>query len=194
MQSDGDQHLPGIDQTVAEVQAHADGPVVEAMAWMEWILAGDLAYAWPVMDDQLRLATAQAWIHESGNDPSVTCYDRDILARTLSQPGCLEHPLWPRFSRVVLAALLFDLAGWDADQLGFLSRPRPVAPGYEVVVLGQGSEYRTVDHSQPMVMYPILMHQTEAGWRVARAGADTTPVPGWPPEFPPGRDFYRINQ
>lgn len=106
---------------------------------------------------------------------------------------CVQHPLWPRARDAVLAELRRDLAGWDAGLLGFLSRPRPVSPGYEVVVLGQGREARVIDHSRPMVAYPILMHLTERGWLITRAGADTAPVPGWPPSFPPGRIIVRVD-
>jgi hypothetical protein len=193
MDDDGSYRVPGIDQTAAEVAAHGDGPAAEAMVWAEAVLAGDIITVWPLLDDPLRLAIAQRWIHAQGGHPAVAPYDRDDLVHDLTHPQCVAHPLWPTLCADVLGEFRRDLAGWDADRLGFMSRPRPVGPGYEVVVLGQGTEYRVIDHSQPMVMYPILMHLTDAGWRIARAGADTAPTPGWPPTFPPAHGFYRVD-
>lgn len=183
--------VPGVDQTRAELEAHEEGPAGYGMAWVECVLAGDLLTAWALLDEPFRLALAQQWIHVNRGDPEVARFGRDDLAHDLSSPQCVEHPLWPRLHDAVLAELRRDLAGWDAELLGFMSRPRPVSPGYEVVVLGQGTQARAIDHSQPMVAYPLLMHLTERGWLVARAGADAAPSPGWPPAFPPGGSIIK---
>ncbi|MFG1660686.1 hypothetical protein ACGFIY_29530 [Micromonospora chersina] len=193
MATDDEYPVPGVDQTHAELEAHEKGPAGYGMVWVECVLTGDLLSAWALLDDPFRLALAQQWIHANREDADVARFDRDDLAHDLSSPQCVQHPLWPRVHDAVLAELRRDLAGWDAVRLGFLSRPRPVSPGYEVVVLGQGTEVKVIDHSRPMVAYPMLMHLTERGWLIARAGADTAPVPGWPPTFPPGRIITRVD-
>lgn len=193
MAGDDEYPVPGVDQTRAEIEAHEEGAAGYGMAWVECLLAGDLLSVWALLDGPFRLALAQQWIHANREDDEVGRLDRDRLAHDLTNPQCVEHPLWPRLHDAVLAELRRLLAGWEADLLGFMSRPRPVSPGYEVVVLGQGKEARVIDHSEPMVAYPMLMHLTERGWLVARAGADTAPVPGWPPSFPSGRDITRVD-
>ncbi|WP_444950975.1 hypothetical protein [Micromonospora ureilytica] len=189
---DDEYPVPGVDQTRAEVEAHEDGPADYGMAWVECILTDDFLTVWAMLDDQFRLALAQHWIYANRNDRDIARFARDRLAHDLTNPQCLQHELWPRLHAAVLTELQRDLAGWDVDQLGFMSRPRPVSPGYEVVVLGQGIEVRVIDHAEPVVAYPLLMRLTERGWLVARAGADTMPVPGWPPAFPPGQALIRI--
>lgn len=191
MAGDDEYPVPGVDQTRAEIEAHEEGPAGYAVAWAECVLAGDLLTAWALLDDRFRLALVQQWVHDNREDADVARFDREDLAHDLSSPQCLHHPLWPRVHDAVLAGLWRDLAGWRADLLGFMSRPRPVSPGYEVVVLGQGAEVRVIDKSRPMVAFPMLMHLTERGWLVARAGADVAPVPGWPPSFPPGGSIIK---
>jgi len=190
--TDGD--IPeGVDQTAAEVIAQGEVADV-AIEWVCAVLYGDPLAAWALLDDAHRLAVTQAILYANADNPAVSAFDRDELAHTLSQPGYMEHPLWAAFFDAVLAELRRTFEGWSAENIGFWSRPRPISVGLELVVLGQGGEVRALSRDEGPGIVPVLMRWSNRGWLVARVGADTLPVPGWPPAFPDGVSVYRIDE
>lgn len=190
------QTLPGTEQTLKEIAAHESGPVAYATAWLDVVLAdGNFELSWPLLDQNLRLAWVQGWIYENRNEAQIAEYDRDELAGALSGRGCLGHPLWQIFASAQLGLVQTIFSDWDPSRSGFLSRPRPVGTDYEVVLLAQGEQWRLINVEQPMEVLPFLMHFVHGeGWRVARIGADTPPVPGWPPAFPPNQHLRPVNE
>jgi hypothetical protein len=160
------------------------GPIAPARRWITAVMAdGDWDEAWLLTDDVLRLTHVQAWLWAHRDDAELSDEDLDELAASVCEDGP-AHPLWDDFSELVLLTYHqtwqeFDLDRWKVD-----TSPRPVAPDLEVVVFTREEEQIIATDQRFYVVRPFLMHLTDAGWKVAHAGSDQLPIPGWPPEFP----------
>lgn len=189
-----DDNFPGTDQTWAEIRAHQEGPVEVAQMWAHLIFAADgpapavYALAWPLTDPDTRLARVQAWMLETLAEPVD---DRELVAHELTHPGCIEHPLWTAFASAEVAGYRMAHGHRHPERMGFLTRPRPIAIDYEVVLLAPGDEQTVIKSGTPLPegTVPFLMHFTEGRWHVAHAFGDSPVTPGWPPTFPPITGF-----
>lgn len=174
---------PVDEQLPEEVQAHygPGGPVQAVRTWLESVLYdGDLRSAWPLTDPALRLVLSQQWVWDHSNDPPVAIRPRDELAEALAAEEPTE-PMWDMMAAEFLAAVRDNWSSFSFDTWGALSRPRPIAPAYELVVYSYtGGESITVDTPTPLPSLLILAHSTPEGWRVANF-AESLPEPGWPP-------------
>lgn len=159
--------FPGTDQTWEEIERYENGAVLYVTAWIDAILKlRDFEVAWPLFDDEYRLSIVQEWIIQNEGIPAIRVFDRDELANALAGHECIHHFLWPRFAELHLetsVALFADLL----PSMGFLTKPRTVAPGYELVILARGTPktFRDGDHFEQSI--PFLVHWISAndGWR-----------------------------
>ena len=173
-------------QTPGELEAHLGpgGPVVVVADWIGAVFGDlDLRVAWRLMDPSYRLALAQAWLWANRAHPSHRGIDLDEAAAGISAAES-RHPLWPPFEDSQMKEFLeleitFD--GW-----GFASRPRPVAPDYELVKFlhtGTADEVFVTEPTQ-MMGHLFLMHHVAGRWQMA--GFGSSPLePGWPPTWAP---------
>jgi len=165
------------EQTPEELEAHygPSGPAAPALAWMEALQRGDFEAAWRLTDPTFRLVIAQGWIWAHREREDVGAYDRDELAAALADPD-LDHPLRAAFAEALFSSVPTD-EHWATG-----SRPRPLTPGYELVLLVPNvTEPFVIDEPTPLFAHGILMHFTGSGWLVAGSGVVTPAVPGWPP-------------
>jgi hypothetical protein len=182
----GRAHLHEDEPTEAELasQLGPGSPAQAAIDWLNALIGPDgLQAAWPLTDSDFQLALVQDLLWSNRNHPTIAGSDLDMLAAEVVQ-GDPGDPLWIEF-RSILKEKLAALPDWlVAGQYGIASKPRPLIPQYELILLvydpyGEGFTW------QPETIVRIqyfLMHATADGWRVA--GLESAlPVPGWPPRF-----------
>lgn len=143
----------------------------------------DLAGAWPLTDEPLRLALVQSWLVLEQDRADVAGKDLDALADVLASAEP-DDPLWPEFAYWRLSrwrAVLPDYVT-DAAVRGFVSLGAPLGVDLEAVMLSRSDDSSdgTFDAGEPLPVYRVLVRHTEAGARVAGLGG-VLPVPGWPP-------------
>ena len=163
-------------QTPEELEAQyaSSGPVAAALEWADAMRRRDFKALWSRTDPTFRLVTAQRWIWAHRTDGRIEAYDRDELAAALSKPEG-EHPLKGFFAEAVCAEPL-------PDDLAGASRPRPVGPGYELVLLVPGvKEAFVVNRSTEMFAFGMLMHFRDSRWMVSGQDIESPATPGWPP-------------
>ena len=185
-------------QTPEEIHA----AVAEAGHFAQWFLrqaaVGDIGVAWAAMSDDLRLTRVQCWLVNW--DTAADGYDRDEVAAALAvrQP---EHPLTGVFFEVEQGMWAAAHPRGSLDNLGVASRPRPVPPDMEIVLLvdldapppveavaiqsggwllpGQGESGLAV----PVVAAMLVRHSPTVGWELMSHNGEHLPVPGWPPRL-----------
>lgn len=151
-----------------------------AYAWMRAITHGDHEQAWALLDHNLRLAYAQAWIlHTLGRDPD------DVLAQRLAVDSSTE-PAWTTFVRLNgdywrAAHKSWELRSWnshyDCETLGSFARVAlEIDPPDDNGGVGLGIDAATVVELPPQ---HFVMHCSDV-WRIAGIGQFLT-IPGWPP-------------
>jgi hypothetical protein len=176
----------GDHQTPEEMLAHVGpgGPVDAVRRWSELVLVdGDLREAWPLMDEPLRLVTAQAWLWANRTHVAVTPFDCDEVAASLASLS-FDHPLWPAFEETQLGEFREAWRDFNHSDWGAASRPRLIAPDYELVLfMHTGGEVLTLETETLMPSLPFVVRSTPNGWLVA-AFSDQLPEPGWPPSAP----------
>jgi hypothetical protein len=177
------------EQTPEELDAqYGDaGPVAAGTEWFSAILEQQsLRAAWPKTDPVLRLVMVQAWIWANRWHPLLRGLDRNELAAKLASEEP-THPLWSHFEAVQLREFHETWEGFNLRDWGASSRPRPIAPDYEIVLwIETGGEVLRFEEATLVENAIILlMHSTPRGWIVAAAGSETPPVPGWPPQSRP---------
>lgn len=183
-----DGFVPGTDQTLAELEAHASGPVAVADSWLEAVLGhGRYDLAWLITDPVWRLVRAQAWVWNNRFVPGIQDRDRDELAEALAGPPGSDA-LWESFATIEVNQYRTEWTDWNLDEMGYASRPRPVGVDYELVLFARGTEFRVYRKPTSVVSLPFLMHFVDGHWMVAHPGGDTIAMPGWPPDFPTGRE------
>jgi hypothetical protein len=154
------------EQTREELEAHygPGGPVEGAHPWLEAVFDDhNFDAAWRVMDENLRLVIAQDWVWSNRNHPHVRFSPRDEIARRRAGADT-THPLWRAFAAIHLNKLLdigYDRARWRAA-----TWPRPVAPGYELVLfIDTGGEQVVFDRPQDTyVDLKLLMRHDGERW------------------------------
>jgi hypothetical protein len=176
------------DQSPEELEAHfaEDGPVAASREWLSTIFErNDLLAAWRKTDLELRQVLVQAWIWANRSHPLIVGLDRENLASELarSEPS---HPLWRFFEESQLREFKEVWGELNLDRLGAASRPRPIAPDYELVIwLDTKGDVLHIE--QPPFeedALVLLMRSTPEGWLVAGLGSEEVPEPGWPPKQP----------
>jgi hypothetical protein len=130
---------------------------------------------------QLRLALVRSWIWANRAHPLLAGPNRDELAAALAAEKPF-HPLWDAFAQTQLDEFAEKWRDFDRENWGAASRPRPITPDYELVLLVYtgGKEIR-VERETEVEAIALLMRSTPAGWRVA--GFSEAPlIYEWPDE------------
>jgi len=164
-----------------------DGPVAAVYAWLDLVRADDFGSAWVLMDDNLRLCRAQAWLWNNRSHPDIAALDLDEEAKRIAAVPSTSS-LWPDFAITELDQLNgtwpHRFKAMEEGRLGAGSATRVLGPDLEVVLLMEGTgEVEVFD--QPTLVpdaFPFAVRMTDHGWRVAAYG-DFVPEPGWPPEL-----------
>lgn len=181
-------------EEAARILSHfgSEGPVEAVYAWLELIMAGDYAGAWALMDDNLRLCRAQAWLWNNRSLPGIVPAELDKeAARLAAVPS--DSPLWSDFAVIELDQLnetwQLRFSAMEEGRVGAGSATRVLGPDLEVVLLLEGSGEVEVFDEPTLVRdaFVFAARMTDGGWRIAAYG-DFIPQPGWPPELesPPG--------
>jgi len=164
-----------------------DGPVAAVYAWLDLVKAGDFTGAWALMDSNLRLCRAQAWLWNNRSQPDIVSLDLDKEAeRVAAVPS--TSSLWSNFATTELNQLYgtwpHRFEALEGGRLGAGSATRVLGPDLEVVLLIEGSGEAEVFDQPTLVTDAFLfaVRMTDRGWRIAAYG-DFVPEPGWPPEF-----------
>jgi hypothetical protein len=181
-------------QTPDEVAASvAAGSAASFALWIvEEASTGDIRAAWADMDDTLRLTRAQCWL--ANLDTAAGGYDRDELATALGA-RVPDHELADAFFEVEQGMWR---QAWPRglEGVGVLSRPRPVPPDMELVVLTDLSKppagvealpdgnWRVDGPDEieiPTFARMLVRYVPEEGWELVSHNGERLPVPGWPP-------------
>jgi hypothetical protein len=151
-----------------------------ARAWLTAVIVDeDLAAAWTLTDPALRFCLAQAWLWEHRDEPTLAHASLELVAQALQRGGA--GLWWESFAADQVAACRESWGIVSLDSWGFLSRPRPIAPDLELLLLANHAETGILITEPTMVsVLPFLMRHTASGWLVA-SFAEQLPQPGWPP-------------
>jgi hypothetical protein len=171
--------LPPEDALEAALHFSEGGPVAAAQEWLERANAGDFGGLWGMTDPNLRLVIAQDWIWANRTHPDFESRDIDELARGLAF-DVPSGDLAESFTEIQLGK--FQDIGYVADDWGVASRPRLIAPDYELVLFID-TEGEVLVINKPTFLetdLSLLMHSVEGRWLVG-GFTDQIPRPGWPP-------------
>lgn len=187
-------------QSDDELQAHfgPHGPVASASDWLAAILeARDYALAWTMMSPDLRLVRAQAWLWNNREFFERAAETLDEQAAMLAEVPS-QHPYWEEFAEIELSMFLEGFPADEYENVGIASRPRPLAPGLELVLFipmadaealegarrreGGGVIVGGDDEGTPVNTFAqIAVSHDGQQWWVAGHHGETLPEPGWPP-------------
>jgi hypothetical protein len=154
----------------------AGGSIAAGLAWVDNVLDGRLADAWPATSSLFRLALARHWCWRNRAALHAAGYDPPLLAAALADEGP-AHPIWPAFARSQRPPDAGERSPGDPPRWVAAGPPEPVGPDLEVVQLVRSEMAGTAHHAPPLT---LLLRLSPDGWLVA--GHGRTPVqPGWPP-------------
>lgn len=190
MEPDEPMDIQSPEEVAAQAGAGSVGQFV--LAWLNTILEErDWATAMRHSTPELRLARAQAWVFKAQSTGEVAGFSVHRVADELAAAN-EEHPLWSTFADAELRG--FDQAWGDVrEHLAIGTRPRPLDPDHEVVVV---ADYRTVpsqelDHGgfegklvtrADIRAWPMVVrHQGGQYLMASHNGPERMPQPGWPP-------------
>jgi hypothetical protein len=145
----------------------AGGPVAAAFSWLKSVLSGDLAGAWGRVDPPFRLVLTQAWVRANREHAALVGYDLAMLANELSaeEPS---HSLWPVYVASQIREIQTNCSEFDPRTWGAASRPRFVAPEYELVLFAEcGEEGRLITEPTELRALKFLMRYRDGAWFVA---------------------------
>jgi hypothetical protein len=154
-------------QALAVAQISPKGPVVAASRFVNAILGGDVAAAWPLVEDRLRRWLIDAWITQYAHEPELARRDRGKLRDALAADVPLHH-LWPSFAASLLLTLAEAWAHVDPETFAWATDPRPIGLDVEAVVYAQRPAHG--DAYSEDVLVPgitISMRRGDGEWRVA---------------------------
>ena len=190
-------------QTPEEMAAHygPDGPVAAALDWMNAVLTDrDYANAWAHMTDELRLARSQAWLWNNRAFFKRAAETLDEQATMLAAVPS-THPHWGKFAEIELRLFLTAWPPEDYAHIGVASRPRPLAPGLELVLFLRMEAAEALGNATTVsdgvvqiaggedegtaveAFAQIVVEHDGTRWRVASHNGPGLPTPGWPPVF-----------
>jgi len=162
-----------------------DGPVVAVQDFLDTVAAGSPTHWWSLLDPELQLVRAQAWLYNNQDSFDLST-DRDDLEREFTSA---MHPAWLAFANTELAQLQNDWEHWlqlrNNGQLGAASRSRPIAPDTEVVLLTATPVPDTpVIYNEPTQIeaFSFVVRHNGQRWLI-RAYGSTPHAPGWPPDL-----------
>jgi hypothetical protein len=175
-------------QSTGEIEAHFDdeGPIMAALRWLTTVFTlEDFDTAWREIDPELRLVLVQCWLWGHRGDPALAFHDLEAAASELAAEYP-DHELWAELSAALLVGIRTRWPWLDLASIAAAGRPRPVAIGYELVVLAPSDAGRPIisvdgpDLPDPSLQ--LLMHHSgDARWLVSGLGSGELPRPGWPP-------------
>lgn len=141
---------------------------------------------WELMDENLRLCRAQAWLWNNRSHPLVGSDLDGLAAGFVSGRG---GDLWEPFAEIELDQMAQQWAEGYARNLGAASHPRPIGVDLELVVMMPTDGEVLMFNEATLVRDPIVfvVRAVEGSCAVAAYG-DFVPVPGWPPRFEPPVD------
>jgi len=151
------------------------GSGAAALAWVDLVLDGRIAEAWPSTGFGFRLHLTRHWawnhrfgLHGAGYDPLEVA---TALADNADGPA---HRLWSAFARSQRPpdAVAAPTAGWVVA-----APPEPVGPDHEVVRLAPAECTGTGRAFPPLT---LVLRLGRSGWRVEGHGC-TPAQPRWPP-------------
>jgi hypothetical protein len=173
-----------LEQTPEELQAHFGpaGPIQAATQFLESMLQQrDYAAAWRLMDPDFRRRRAEQWVEANAQHSMIVGRDLDQLVEELTMIESTSD-LWPTFAGIELSTFVSAWSNVDLETWGWASRPRPIAPGYEVALfIPTEGTVRVVTESTLVHGLPLVMHYTECGWLFAGQQGDER----WAPDIPP---------
>lgn len=179
--------MPDEDAVFAPAHFAPGGPVDTVQSFMAAAI-GQRSYerCWELMDDNLRLCRAQAWLWNNRSHPQIGSDLDELAAELVSGPG---SDLWEAFAEVELDQLVEHWAESYARDLGAASHPRPIGVDLELVLLlPTDGEVLMFDEATLVDdVLPFVVRRVGGSWAVAAYG-DFVPVPGWPPQFQPPMD------
>lgn len=155
------------DQSESEIQAHIDGPVQTAWDWLDAAIGTrDHETLWDLTDPAWKNVRARAWLSSQAEGARDEAEIAEIAAQLVD--GVAPQSLWGRFAASELDYYAQLFGQFDLDRMGAGSRPRVVAPDYEIVVLAQLGTQMVV-FTEPTEVFGIdfLMHFTTGRWLVA---------------------------
>ena len=166
------------------------GPMDSAFRWLNAVQC-DKKEAWTALDDDLRLWFALDWIKSNPgalSDPAAKGNGPELLAALLARREP-RHPLFGYVWQVVHRGLLEALSPFLGQELAASVRPRPLAPGLEVVRLFRASDLtvgadgiRLWHPGVELASFVLIMSRQGEDWEVRAPGA-WLPVNSWPPKM-----------
>lgn len=141
-----------------------------------------------MMDDNLRLCRAQAWLWNNWTFPEIGGRLDELADRFVRGPWPGDD-LWDAFAQIELAQLAEAWGEAYARDLGAASYPRPIGVDLEVVLMVP-TDGNVMTFDQPTLVssaLPFVVRHVDGVWWLAGYG-DFVPVPGWPPQLEPAAD------
>lgn len=169
-----------------------DGPVAVCWEFLDCIFQhGSYDDAWPLLDENHRRCRAQAWIWNNREFSDIAGRLEELSEWLTVGP----HPgelIWDQFCEIELRTAVDAWAERYRRGLGAGSRPRPVGPDLEVVVLvpTDGDVVQFTEETLVTDALVWLVRRTSDGLRLA-GWSDREPVPGLPPDLYPDIDPLR---
>jgi len=160
------------------------GPVMAAQDWLRLVQRGRMKKLWEELEQNLRLALAQAWIYANRDHPSLAGLDQDGLAAELARPRP-RHRLVRAFFATQLAEFQDAYRAYNDETWGAAERPRRFGIDYELVILMEtGGDAIEWQPGMSLPAFSILLRRVLGRWRIANFSPEI-PIPGWPPTSEP---------
>jgi len=136
---------------------------------------------WSMMDDNLRLCLAQAWLWNNREQPNIAGRLDELAERFVRGPWPGDE-MWEAFGRIDLNDMVRVWGDGYARDLGAASHPRPIGVDLEIVLLVPTDGEALVFHEATLVADALqfVVRLVDGVWRLAGV-AGVVPVPGWPP-------------
>lgn len=162
-------------QSEEELQAQLGpgGPADFVVTFIAVIQAGaPLPAVMAMMTPELRREVAAAWVNANARPESVE--ETEPIAALSSCDT--THPLWPSFAAEALESMRKWADELDLDRYGVASRPRPVPPDYELILLvDTGGQVAIATEPTPVIAHKFLVRSRNGEWQVA-SFSDTPPA------------------
>lgn len=166
-------------QSPEELQAFfaEGGPADTANRWLQTvIIEGDLRSAWADTTTSLRRLLVDAWLKANREHPLLVERDLGADLESLSGDSPFSHDLWEPFVATQVREFRETWSDFAErpDDFGTASRPRPVPPDGELIMLlnthGEALQFSTTTLVSDALCV-LLRHEGES-WKVDALGAD----------------------
>jgi hypothetical protein len=126
-------------------------------------------------DPEYRRWRAETWVAANANHMSLLSRDPAALVAALAAAPS-RSALWQDFADTEVRQFRAAWSRVDTEKWGWASRPRPHAPGYELVVFTPTDGVaRRIEETTLIAGLQLVMHHTRDGWLVA--GPIDAPAP-----------------